>query len=406
MSTIRLFFIVFTLMTVISIFIGIITGLTYLNQRELVRSQEVRYQSYLHADELRQSSDDLTRFTRTYEIAQDIKYKQMYSDVLAIRNGEKPRPVNYERIYWDLFAPEEKKPRPDGRAVPLETLMQELGFTSEEFSKLQDAKEKSDGLVEIEEVSMNAINGLYQDESGQFTKKGQPDPDLARLLMYNEQYHQEKAKIMKPIDDFFVLLDERTKNQVKRRTYRGFRYLFIIIGSIIVLNIMAFSGYYLIRVRMRQMRNLIDTMVEAQECDDLSLRAEIRASDEIGQAGRAFNSLMATVQKSVDKANQTADSLQQINQRIEQENQDQAGLNALSEALRGEQKIESLAGNLLNSLAAFLKFQTGIVYVRMNEDTLERKATYALPMEKGPQTIHIEEGLIGQAARDKKTKVI
>ncbi len=118
MSTRRLFFIVFTLMTVISIFIGIITGLTYLNQRELVRSQEIRYQSYLRADELRQSSDDLTRFARTYVIAQDIKYKKMYSDVLALRNGEKPRPVNYERIYWDLFAPEEKKPRPDGRALP------------------------------------------------------------------------------------------------------------------------------------------------------------------------------------------------------------------------------------------------------------------------------------------------
>ena len=112
MSTTRLFFIVFASMTAISIFIGVITGLKYLNQHELVKSQEIRYQSYLRADELRQSSDDLTRFARTYVITQDSKYKEMYRDVLAIRNGEKPRPVHYERIYWDLFAPDEKKPRP------------------------------------------------------------------------------------------------------------------------------------------------------------------------------------------------------------------------------------------------------------------------------------------------------
>lgn len=65
-------------MTAISIFIGIVTGLTYWNQNELVRSHEIRYQSYLRADELRQSSDDLTRFARTYVITKDSKYKQMY----------------------------------------------------------------------------------------------------------------------------------------------------------------------------------------------------------------------------------------------------------------------------------------------------------------------------------------
>ena len=406
MSTKRLFFIVFAAITAFSIFIGILTGLTYLNQHELVKSQEIRYQSYLRADELRQSSDDLTRFARTYVITQDPKYQQMYRDVLAIRNGEKPRPVNYERIYWDLFAPDAVKPRPDGRAVPLETLMQELGFTPEEFSLLQEAKRNSDGLVNIEEISMHAIKGLYQDDSGQFTKKGPADPESARSMMHSQSYHFEKAKIMKPIDDFFVLLGDRTKGQVKRLTDTGFRYLFVIIGSILALNILAFSGYYLIRVRMRHMRSLIDTMVEAQKCDDLSLRANTIATNEIGQAGQAFNSLMNTVQKSVEEATQTADSLQKVNQSIERENQDQTGLNALSAALQGEQKIGVLAVNLLDSLAAFLKFQTGILYVRTAEDTLERMATYALPMNKGPQTIHLEEGLIGQAARDQKPKVI
>jgi len=75
MSTTRLFLIFFALMMALSIFIGIIAGLTYLNQQDLIKGQETRYQSYLLADELRQSSDDLTRFARTYVLTQDSKYR-------------------------------------------------------------------------------------------------------------------------------------------------------------------------------------------------------------------------------------------------------------------------------------------------------------------------------------------
>lgn len=90
MSTARLFFIAFALMMALSIFIGIIAGLAYMNQQNLIKNQERRYQSYLLADELRQSSDDLTRFARTYVVTQDRKHEQMYWKILAIRNGEKP----------------------------------------------------------------------------------------------------------------------------------------------------------------------------------------------------------------------------------------------------------------------------------------------------------------------------
>ena len=406
MSTAKLFFIAFALMMALSIFIGIIAGLAYLNQQDLIKNQERRYQSYLLADELRQSSDDLTRFARTYAVTQDRKYEQMYWKILAIRNGEKPRPIHYERIYWDFFAPNMKKPQPDGRSVPLETLMLESGFSPEEFSKIQEAKEKSDNLVKMEEIAMNAVKGLYKDDSGQFTKRREPDPAFARKLMHNARYHDEKAKIMKPIDDFFVLLDERTKNNVQHLSTNGYRYLFVIILSIVALNVIIFSGYRIIRARMRQMRSLIGTMVETQENKDLSLRANIRAADEIGQAGRAFNSLMDTVQQSVDKVNQTADSLKEVNLKIERENKEQSDLNALVKALRGEQKIEQLADNLLSSLAEILNFQTGIIYIRMAEETLQRTSSYALPMDKGPQTIQPGEGPIGQAALDGKLKVI
>lgn len=54
------------------------------------------------AGELRQSSDDLTRFARTYAATGNEGYKNRYQAVLDIREGNAERPQGYEHVYWDL----------------------------------------------------------------------------------------------------------------------------------------------------------------------------------------------------------------------------------------------------------------------------------------------------------------
>lgn len=181
---------------------------------DLAEANAKRYQSYLLADMLRQSSDDLTRLARTYVLTGDSRYEQQYWDILAIRNGEKPMPQAYERIYWDFVAAGETQPRPNGRQVPLLDLMKEAGFSEAEFAKLNEAKANSDGLVKTETIAMNAMKGKFEDGQGGFTRTADPDPLLAQRLMHDAAYHREKAKIMKPVDEFFVLLDQRTQGAV------------------------------------------------------------------------------------------------------------------------------------------------------------------------------------------------
>ena len=55
------------------------------------QAEAQRNQSYLLANELRQSSDDLTRLVRTYAETGDPRYERQYWAVLAIRNGQLPR---------------------------------------------------------------------------------------------------------------------------------------------------------------------------------------------------------------------------------------------------------------------------------------------------------------------------
>jgi len=71
----------------------------------LVESGTDRYQSRLIANELRQSSDDLTRMVRTFAATGDKRFEDQFHSVLAIRNGEQPRPEDYDHIYWDFLAP-------------------------------------------------------------------------------------------------------------------------------------------------------------------------------------------------------------------------------------------------------------------------------------------------------------
>ncbi|MCK5877364.1 MAG: GAF domain-containing protein, partial [Candidatus Marithrix sp.] len=194
--------------------LGILSVLLDKNNHDLFNKQEQRYQSYLLADQLRQSSDDLTRMARTYVVTGDEKYERMYWDILAIRNGKLARPKSYERIYWDLILNYGEKPRLDGETIPLQTLMQQMGINEAEFTKLRISQQNSDDLVIAETIAMNAMKGLYDDGTGNYIKQDEPDYEMAIKIMHNIDYHKYKAKIMQPIDEFLEMLDARTKNSV------------------------------------------------------------------------------------------------------------------------------------------------------------------------------------------------
>jgi len=170
MSLKKYFFSIFAMMIVLSAGTASALYMMMLNQNSLLESQKVRFQSYQRADELRQSSDDLTRLARTFVMTGDPKFEEIYWDVLAIRNGEKPRPKNYERIYWDLVVAGGGAPRPDGDAIALRDLMVRLGFTDDEFAKLEEAQKNSDELVGLEERAFKIVKGVARGESDSMSR--------------------------------------------------------------------------------------------------------------------------------------------------------------------------------------------------------------------------------------------
>lgn len=277
----------------ISISLAILLWLAFLiieNQNALDERHRTRYASYLLADELRQSSDDLTRLARTYVVTGEKLYKDMYFDILDIRNGKKPRPERYGGIYWDFVAANGEPPRPAGKAIALEDLMRELGFTEKEFALLHEAKENSDALVQAETEAMNAVEGLFADGQGNFTVRGEPDFEKARQLTHNKTYHKEKAKIMRPIDDFLVELDKRTAAEVEVYSTRESDYLYIIF-ILIACQFIGFTFLYFRIVRRKILTPLLqlDTATHQVASGDTSVSLNINSQDELGNLSNTFN---------------------------------------------------------------------------------------------------------------------
>ncbi|SFU36480.1 methyl-accepting chemotaxis protein [Pseudoduganella namucuonensis] len=251
-------------------------------QAAATAASQARYQSYLLADELRQSSDDLTRLARTYVVTGEAAYERQYMDILDIRNGKKPRPANYERIYWDLVAGGLPVPPSSGQTVALQELMKQAGFTEREFAKLREAQGNSDGLVKTEVIAMNAVKGLFDDGKGGFTRQGEPDLELARRIMHDPVYHQNKARIMQPLNEFLSLLDARTAAAVGRAE-QDTRTAFAIAVALLALSVAA-SVVSLLLVYRYIKRNL-DTAIDAAgriAAGDLSTAVSVEHRDEVG----------------------------------------------------------------------------------------------------------------------------
>lgn len=201
-----------------------------------------KYTSYLLADNFRQSSDDLTRLVRTYAETGDSAFKDQYLAVVAIRNGQMPRPQEDHRIYWDFVAGGDLKPRPDGAAVSIRDLMRKAGFTEKEFALLDEAAKRSDALIKLETEAMDLVVRA--------SAEGAAAKDRATEMLSSPDYHRYKADIMKPVDQFFVELNSRTEAAIDDASVTADRYWTMMIVALAAVVLMITSVVYITFKRM------------------------------------------------------------------------------------------------------------------------------------------------------------
>ncbi len=248
---------------------------------DVTRAYDQKYRSYMLADNFRQSSDDLTRLVRTYAETGDPSFKDQYNAVVEIRNGTRPRPEDYHRIYWDFVAGGDAKPRPDGAAVSMQDLMKQAGFTKEEFALLDEAGKRSDALIKLETEAMELVDSaatLGPEAKGKATK-----------MLNSPDYHRFKAEIMKPVDAFYVKLEHRTQAAVDEANVEASFYWTLITIAMsalaLMLVIVGFVTFKRIIGGMYRLGTSMGLVAEGQLDAQIELA---RNSDEIGDMGKAL----------------------------------------------------------------------------------------------------------------------
>ena len=203
-------------------------------QAKYERALENRMLSIRLAEELRQSSNDLTRLVRAYVTTGNPAFKEQFQAVIDIRDGNRPRPLNYSLAYWDFKAIKAAQ-QPDateaqGDAVPLLELMRKAGVTDSELENLKKSKASSDTLVHIEHQAM----ALIEEDSPTNPLKR----EKALKMLVDDHFLSIKAEVMQPIVLTEGLITQRTQaavNEAQLRLKMAITSLFVFGALLVVL---------------------------------------------------------------------------------------------------------------------------------------------------------------------------
>lgn len=231
------------------------------------------------SSELRQSSDDLTRFIRTYTVTGNASYWDYFQQVIAIRNGLLPLPSEPWRNYWDLYITDGRPPRGFGPPSALAKRFRAAQFTSEELALLDEAQRQSDALIDMEDMAYHAMVGLYRpanttgltrEQAMNFSVSAPPNQTLAMSLVHGIPYHQWKGRIMRPIDDFAATSAARVRRAIDRN-YTNNIILLIVLSAMIVLLVCILLIYFLKVAKDSQTQHLLSAVLPERVVDSITI---------------------------------------------------------------------------------------------------------------------------------------
>lgn len=207
---------------IMALCVSLIVGLGYVffqieeTSAKVANSSQKQLNSYKLANELRKSSDDLTKFIRLFVATGGNEvYEREYNKILDIRNGKVARPDTNEKI-------------------ALKELMKKEGFSSDEFKKLEEAEERSLNLANLEFEAINMIKNSTESISIR---------EKAINMVFGDKYNGYKEQIAKPIDEFFVMVESRTAKELSAYQKRldNIHTIFLMLSSILVAAILFFT---------------------------------------------------------------------------------------------------------------------------------------------------------------------
>ena len=226
-----------TLLALVMLLAAGLFSVTILQRDTATRRTDAEHQrvtSFRLSDQMRQSSNDLTRMVRLYVTTGEPRYRRYYDEILAIRRGAAPRPRSYDSSFWDRVLADDTPAVRTGPPTSLPGLMRRAHFSGAEFTALNASLHASDHLARLEKRVMDAVAPRIAAGVDR-AYLGDVAPQYHRLV--DDAYHHEKRRIMNAIERFTKLVDDRTSARTAALQSRTDRLLVSQTGILVLLGV-------------------------------------------------------------------------------------------------------------------------------------------------------------------------
>jgi signal transduction histidine kinase/CheY-like chemotaxis protein/HPt (histidine-containing phosphotransfer) domain-containing protein/HAMP domain-containing protein len=255
-------------------------------------AERQRVTSFRLSDQMRQSSNDLTRMVRLYVTTGELRYRRYYDEILAIRRGAAPRPRNYDSSFWDRVLADGRFAIRTGPPISLPELMRRAHFSAAEFTALNASLHASDHLARLEERVMDAVapriaRGVDRAYLG--------DVGPQYRLLVDDAYHREKRRIMNAIERFTKLVDTRTSARTAALQSRTDRLLVSQTGILVLLGVTLLLTLVLAARTIARPLSRLTAVTRRIADGDWSQRAPAAGVAELRELAADFNEMADAV---------------------------------------------------------------------------------------------------------------
>jgi signal transduction histidine kinase/CheY-like chemotaxis protein len=305
----------------------------------------------------------LGRLVNSYVSTADPRFLIYYYDVLAIREGTKPRPRDLPASFWEqVIAGTRAYVVPTaGEREPLARLAGRLGFDAGEQAVVGRVQLITERMKETEQIAFAATQGLYDRETSEFVSEAEPQPEFASQLLHQSLYLGLRADLALAVEELASLVDQRTANELEQASDRLRAWIF---GELLALLL---SGAVLLASYRYLERHLLDPLT--------ALHGAAQAL-----AGKSFGQRIGDVH-GVEEVQSLATTLDGMAAAIEAElHQREVTQNELNEArARAEVATEAKSiflANMSHEIRTPMNAILGMAYLAMKSGLPPRQLDY------------------------------
>ncbi len=287
----------------------------------VVAAQNHRQAALGLADELHQETEQLARLVRAYTATGEPRYLLYYYDILAIRQGEKTVPTNFNpNSYWDdVIAERIKHDLPkDGNKHSVADLMKSTGFSDSELLALKRVLVATAAMNKIEQKAFAATQGLYNPETEEFVSDGPARLDFAGMLVHSNEYNALKADLATAVDDLVAMTDRRTSAEVAAAGQRMERWILLSLVSMCATIVMAVLALRVIRRDVLVPIHRLGRGADRLAAGDYATRTgALRGFDELTALGRTVDSMAQAIEDDIGRSHAVQKELETARKQAE-----------------------------------------------------------------------------------------